>query len=85
MTWVYILCKSEPLYTVGFYAPDGTWHTDSDHDTKEGAAARVHWLNGGASQEAPPTLVAHALATFRAGQPPAESARDYHGDEEGLA
>ena len=43
--WVYI--RSEPrLWTVGFYAPDGTWHTDSDHATAEEAAARAAWLNG---------------------------------------
>ena len=44
--WVYI--KSEPnLWTVGFHEPDGTWHTDSDQDTKEKAANRVRFLNGG--------------------------------------
>ena len=44
--WVYI--QSEPgLYTVGFYSPDGEWHTDSDHNTKSAAAARIHYLNGG--------------------------------------
>lgn len=44
--WVYI--KSEPgLYTVGFYEPHGAWHPDSDHDSKESAAERVHYLNGG--------------------------------------
>jgi hypothetical protein len=44
--WVYI--NSEPrLWTVGFYSPDGRWHPDSDHDSTEKAAARVHWLNGG--------------------------------------
>jgi len=43
--WVYV--RSEPgLYTVGFYDPDGNWHTDSDHADKESAAARVHYLNG---------------------------------------
>ena len=50
MTWVYILSESEPthrLYTVGFYAPDGTWHGDSDHSTREEAAKRVAYLNGG--------------------------------------
>lgn len=47
--WVYI--QSEPyLWTVGFYSPDGTWNTDSDHSTKEAAAERVHWLNGGESE-----------------------------------
>jgi hypothetical protein len=44
--WVYR--RTEPgLWTVGFYAPDGTWHTDSDHDSAEAAAERVAWLNGG--------------------------------------
>jgi hypothetical protein len=48
-TWVYIQSESGPvhsLWTVGFYAPDDTWHTDSDHMTPEKAAARVHYLNG---------------------------------------
>jgi len=44
--WVYI--QSEPgLFTVGFYAPDGEWHTDSDHGIREDAVKRVHYLNGG--------------------------------------
>ena len=44
--WVYI--RSEPnVYTVGYYGPNGGWQSDSDHDDKEGAAARVHYLNGG--------------------------------------
>ena len=43
--WVYI--KSEPnLYTVGFYSPNGEWHTDSDHETKKAAAERTAYLNG---------------------------------------
>lgn len=45
-TWVYI--QSEPgLWTVGFYSPDGRWQPDSDHDSRESAATRCHWLNGG--------------------------------------
>lgn len=45
-TWVYL--KTEPrLWTVGFFAPDGSWHTDSDHGSKEDAAQRVILLNGG--------------------------------------
>ena len=35
------------LWTVGFYAPDGKWYPDSDWPTKEEAAERVHYLNGG--------------------------------------
>ena len=46
MTWVYV--NSEPgLYTVGFYDPEEKWHTDSDHATKQEAAARCNYLNGG--------------------------------------
>jgi hypothetical protein len=46
MSWVYR--KTEPnLWTVGFYAPDGTWEPESDHDNPEEAAQRCRWLNGG--------------------------------------
>jgi len=46
MTWVFIM--SEPqLYTVGFYSPDGKWNPESDHATKQEAAERVNYLNGG--------------------------------------
>ena len=34
------------LYTVGFYKPDGEWIPESDHDSTEGAAERVAYLNG---------------------------------------
>jgi hypothetical protein len=48
MIWVYI--RSEPgLYTVGFYSPDGKWHTDSDWSSQEEAGERCHYLNGGKS------------------------------------
>ena len=44
--WVYI--ESERgLYTVGFYDHNGGWHPESDHNSKEEAAKRVHYLNGG--------------------------------------
>ena len=46
-TWVY--WNSEPgLWTVGHYTPDGSREPESDHATPEAAAARVHYLNGGA-------------------------------------
>lgn len=46
---MYVYIKSQPgLYTVGFYQPDGTWEPESDHSSTEEAAARVHYLNGGA-------------------------------------
>jgi len=59
--WVYILSEQGYhekegdwyLYTVGFYDPSGKFRTDSDHGSKEEAAARVHYLNGGKEGDAP--------------------------------
>jgi hypothetical protein len=48
--YVYIESEHNPegsLWTVGFYSPDGKWNPDSDHNSKESAADRVRWLNGG--------------------------------------
>ena len=49
-TWVYIQSEAG-LFTVGFYAPDGTWHQDSDYKAdaqgRAAAAARCNYLNGG--------------------------------------
>lgn len=48
MTWVYINSDlTYGLWTVGFYSPDGVFHPESDHENREKAAERVHWLNGG--------------------------------------
>ena len=49
---MYVYIQSERhtfggLWTVGFYQPDGTWVPESDHPTKEEAARRTVWLNGG--------------------------------------
>lgn len=44
---MYVYVRSEPsLWTVGFYDPTGKWHAESDHETAESAAERVHYLNG---------------------------------------
>lgn len=44
----YVYVRSEPgLYTTGFYDPSGKWHPDDDFTSKDEAAARVHYLNGG--------------------------------------
>jgi hypothetical protein len=37
------------LWTVGFYDPEGNWIAESDWDTPEKAAERVHYLNGRAA------------------------------------
>jgi hypothetical protein len=40
---------STPLYTVGYYDPDGKWNPESDHGGEKGqedAANRVAFLNG---------------------------------------
>lgn len=43
----YVYINSElNLWTVGFYSPDGRWHSDSNHDSQQKAAKRVSWLNG---------------------------------------
>ena len=45
---MYLYRRTEPgLWTVGFYNPAGTWTPESDWDSPEKAAERVHWLNGG--------------------------------------
>lgn len=45
---MYVYKKTEEqLWTVGFYAPNGKFEPESDHDNSEDAATRVAWLNGG--------------------------------------
>lgn len=57
MMWLYIPDPAGPAgdWLVGFYRPDGTWHTDTSYRTREAAARRVHWLNGGPDDDMPPT------------------------------
>lgn len=50
--WVYI-CLEPGCYTVGFYDPKGFWVAESDHDSSDEAAERVHYLNGGVGGEIP--------------------------------
>ncbi len=46
--YIYLdLMKDDGCYTVGYYNPDGHFQPESDHDTREDAAKRVHYLNGG--------------------------------------
>ncbi len=52
LMWVYRPIKDNSglgsdHYEVGFFTPDGQWVGDSTHETREGAAARVNYLNGG--------------------------------------
>lgn len=52
---MYVYVRSEPqLWTVGFYKPDGSFEPDSDHDVRDEARERVHYLNGGAEAVADP-------------------------------
>lgn len=45
---MYVYQKTEScLYTVGFYDPNGKWIPETDHATREEAAERVAFLNGG--------------------------------------
>lgn len=50
--WVYIETDGGKRYTVGLYEPADSegrapWNGDSDHNTREEAARRVNYLNGG--------------------------------------
>jgi hypothetical protein len=45
---MYVYLRTEPmLWTVGFYTPAGEWIPESDWETKQEAASRVHYMNGG--------------------------------------
>lgn len=42
---MYVYIKSEPqLWTVGFYAPDGEWVSESDYECRDDAAERVRGM-----------------------------------------
>ena len=50
VSYVYIQTEKHEfggLWTVGFYNPEGEFYPESDHNSKEEAAQRVHYLNGG--------------------------------------
>lgn len=40
-----------PLWTVGYYRPDGVWESESDHGNSTDAQQRVIRLNGGIDDE----------------------------------
>ena len=45
---MYVYRQFEPgLWTVGHYAPDGTWYPEDDYGNRDDAAKRVHYLNEG--------------------------------------
>jgi len=44
--WVYVQTE-KTLWTTGFYDPKGFWYPDRDYASREEAAQRVHYLNGG--------------------------------------
>lgn len=51
--YTYIQSEYSPdLYTVGFYTPDGKWIAESDHTSKETAAQKTAYLNGGGGAQA---------------------------------
>jgi hypothetical protein len=48
---MYVYIYSNGVYTVGFFKSNGEWVPESDHDTDEEAAERVHYLNGGSDDD----------------------------------
>ena len=50
----YVYEESERgLFTVGHYTPARKWISESDHEVREDAASRVHYLNGGSKCMSP--------------------------------
>ena len=49
MGYVYIRSEAN-LWTVGFYDPR-SWQPESDHGSRDEAAERVRWLNGGEERQ----------------------------------
>lgn len=39
--------SNHALYTVGYYATNGEWVSESDYNSRDEAAARCNYLNGG--------------------------------------
>lgn len=63
ITYVYQNTESG-LYTVGYYNATGKWIPESDHESSELAAARVHYLNGGCGHCADVPALVKALKSF---------------------
>lgn len=57
---MYVYRPADAGFVVGFYTPQGEWIGDSEHETRQSAADRVHWLNGGNSLAVVP-MVAHEV------------------------
>ncbi len=51
--------------TVGYYDPEGKWHSESDHSVKEDAINRVAFLNGGTKQNTKKEEMKDELKTKR--------------------
>ena len=61
--WVYR--RTEPnVWTVGFFGPDTSWNAESDHATRDDAAARVHYLNGGGGSDEEDAVSASARVGY---------------------
>ena len=48
--WVYRELEG-PVFTVGFYDPNGRWVPESDYADREKAAERVNYLNGSKDED----------------------------------
>ncbi len=44
---MYVYRVTDSAWSVGFFTPAGDWVNESCYGTREQAAERVHWLNGG--------------------------------------
>jgi hypothetical protein len=56
--YVYEGNEAGTIWRIGMYTLDGKFHHDSDASSREEAARRVNWLNGGAGNPFPaPTVI----------------------------
>lgn len=63
----FVYLRSEPgLWTVGFYAPGGEWHSESDHPTAREASERAAWLNGSGASQCNTREIVRASSAFHA-------------------
>lgn len=53
-------------WQVGFFDPDGGWQPETDHTSPDGAADRVHWLNGSPASMPVPAATDVELAALHA-------------------
>jgi len=61
---MYYYIETVGVCEVGFFSPSGYWMVESHHETRESAAARVHYLNGGVGAEVVGQVFSHIFESM---------------------